>query len=98
MPDRTHQICLIEVVRVGHLRMTDGSHEVDLMIEGLDGALVACDVKLTATPCDDDVEHLVWLRGKLGDALTDTVVLTTGKEAYRRRDGVAVVPLALLGL
>jgi len=25
------------------------------------------------------------------------VVLTTGKHAYRRQDGVAVVPVALLG-
>src|SRR5690606_4579307 len=34
---------------------------------------------------------------RMGDALTDMVVLTTGQDAYRRRDGVAVIPLALLG-
>jgi hypothetical protein len=27
----------------------------------------------------------------------DAAVLTTGKAAYRRTDGVAVIPLALLG-
>ena len=27
----------------------------------------------------------------------DRVIVTTGPEAYRRKDGIAVVPLALLG-
>jgi uncharacterized protein len=30
--------------------------------------------------------------------LIDAVVVNTGPEAYRRKDGVAVVPLALLGI
>lgn len=47
---------------VGHLRTRNGDHEIDLMIEGLDGALIACEVKLTATVNDDDVKHLIWLR------------------------------------
>jgi hypothetical protein len=29
--------------------------------------------------------------------MLDAVVVNTGKEAYRRRDGIAVVPAALLG-
>ena len=33
----------------------------------------------------------------IGDEQADAVVLTTGSEAYRRADGIAVVPLALLG-
>jgi hypothetical protein len=37
------------------------------------------------------------LRDQVGDDLRDLVILTTGPEAYRREDGVAVVPLALLG-
>jgi hypothetical protein len=31
------------------------------------------------------------------DRVVDLVMLTTGSEAYRRKDGIAVVPLALLG-
>lgn len=31
------------------------------------------------------------------DDIADLVVLTTGQRAYRRPDGIAVVPLALLG-
>jgi hypothetical protein len=29
--------------------------------------------------------------------LVDAVVITTGEEAYRRSDGIAVVPASLLG-
>jgi hypothetical protein len=39
----------------------------------------------------------LWLREKLGDELVDAVVVTTGGEAFRRKDGIAVVPLTLLG-
>ena len=43
------------------------------------------------------VRRLVWLAGELGYELLDRLVVTTGSEAYRRPDGIAVVPLALLG-
>lgn len=41
--------------------------------------------------------HLRWLQGALGAEVLDKIVVTTGNEAYRRSDGVAVVPAALLG-
>lgn len=83
--------------RVHHLREQDGRHEVDLIVEGLGRRLVAVEIKLTAAPGDRDVRQLLWLKEKLGDALTDMAVITTGKYAYRRQDGVAVIPAALLG-
>ena len=46
---------------------------------------------------DRDVRHLAWLKERIGDRLLDSVVVTTGPTAYRRADGVAVIPLALLG-
>ena len=82
--------------RVFHLRTNDGRHEIDIIVER-DSGVLALEVKLAATVDDDDVKHLVWLRDKLGIDLIDAVVLTTGPLAYRRRDGIAVVPLALLG-
>lgn len=82
---------------VAHLRTKGGEHEVDLVVERADGRVLAMEVKLTYSVADDDVRHLLWLRDRLGDDLVDAVVLTTGADAYRRRDGVAVVPLALLG-
>ncbi|MFC8732890.1 hypothetical protein ACFT5B_10560 [Luteimicrobium sp. NPDC057192] len=59
--------------------------------------MLAIEVKLARTAQDDDVKHLRWLRDQLGDDLLDAVVVTTGPEAYRRPDGIAVVPAALLG-
>ena len=83
--------------RIGHLRTHNGDREVDLIIEGPEGQVVAIEVKLAATVTDSDVRHLHWLRDQLPDAVVDLVVITAGKYAYRREDGVAVVPLALLG-
>lgn len=82
---------------VGHLRTRDGGQEVDLIVERYDGTVVGFEVKLAASVTDSDVRHLHWLADQLGDRLADRVILTTGRDAYRRRDGVAVVPLALLG-
>lgn len=83
--------------RVGHLRTKNGDHEVDLIVETNDTRCTAIEVKLADTVRDVDVRHLLWLRGQLGQRLSDCVILNTGPRAYRRPDGVAVVPLALLG-
>ena len=84
---------------VGHLRTNADrySREIDLIVEGDDRQVLAIEVKLGASVGDDDVRHLLWLGDQIGDRLVDKVVITTGDTAYRRRDGVAVIPLALLG-
>lgn len=83
--------------RVGHLRTHRGDHEIDLIVERGDGKVVAIEVKLGASIADRDVRHLRWLREHLGDDLLDALVVSTGGEAYRRADGIGVVPAALLG-
>lgn len=80
-----------------HLRTRNGDHEVDLIVERADGKIVALEVKLGAVVEDRDVRHLRWLQKELGPDVLDVAVLTTGPTAYRRPDGIAVVPLALLG-
>lgn len=80
-----------------HLRTRNGDHEVDLVVRRPDGGVVAIEVKLSATVGDADVRHLHWLRDRIGTGLVDSVVVTTGSQAYRRTDGVAVVPAGLLG-
>lgn len=82
---------------VSHLRAHRGEREVDLIVEDPDGRIVAIEVKLAEAINDHDVRHLNWLREQLGDRLVERVVVTTGPSAYRRRDGVVVAPLALLG-
>ncbi len=83
--------------RVGHLRTQRGEHEVDLIVESGDHSVVAIEVKAAAEVTDRDVKHLLWLREQLGADVRDLVVITTGSHAYRRPDGVAVVPASLLG-
>lgn len=81
----------------GHLRTFSGNREVDLVVEAQDKRVVAVEVKLKRTVKDDDVRNLRWLRSTIGDELLDAIVITTGENAYRRSDGIGVVPAALLG-
>jgi predicted AAA+ superfamily ATPase len=83
--------------RIAHLRTGNGDHEVDLIAVRNDGRVVAIEVKLADRVQDADVKHLTWLRTKIGDDLVDAAVVYAGKQAYRRDDGIAVIPLALLG-
>jgi len=82
--------------QIGHLRTWSGDREVDLIVER-GRQIVAFEVKLGQVVDDRDVRHLVWLRDELGDDLADAAVITTGRAAYRRADGIAVIPAALLG-
>lgn len=82
--------------RTHHLRTRGGDHEVDLIVER-GRRVVGIEVKLGGGVRDSHVRHLHWLRDRVGDDLADAVVVTTGTDAYRRRDGIAVVPAALLG-
>jgi predicted AAA+ superfamily ATPase len=79
-----------------HLRTQAGRHEVDCIVER-DGAVVALEVQLSGSVEDSDVRHLNWLETQIGADLVERVVVTTGGDAYRRKDGVAVIPLGLLG-
>lgn len=83
---------------VGHLRTASGEHEIDLIVERADGRVLALEVKLSTSVGDRDVRHLRWLSERLGSDVVDSIVVTTGAYAYRRSDGVGVVPAALLGV
>ena len=83
--------------RVYHLRQHGGRREIDLIVERSDQRILALEVKLGAAVQDDDVKNLLWLREHLGERCVDAVVVHTGPRAYRRADGIAVVPAALLG-
>ena len=83
--------------RLYHLRQQGGRREVDLIVERADQRVVAIEVKLSGTVDKSDVKHLLWLREQIGDDLLDAIVINTGPHAYRRKDGIAVIPAALLG-
>ncbi|WP_236833764.1 DUF4143 domain-containing protein [Blastococcus sp. KM273129] len=82
---------------VAHLGTKGGEREIDFIVTGPTGRVLALEGKLTHAVSDSDVRHLRWLTEQLGPDLVDAAVITTGPDAYRRADGIAVVPLALLG-
>ena len=82
--------------RLGHFRTRNGDREVDFIVQR-GRRVVAFEVKLSAAVDDSDVRHLRWLRDRLGPQLADAAVITTGELAYRRSDGIALIPAALLG-
>lgn len=82
--------------QVSHYRDHDGRHEVDFIVHRGHAEAVGVEVKLKASITDHDVRHLHWLKKALPEQVVDLVVINSGTHAYRRQDGVAVVPLALL--
>lgn len=83
--------------RVHHFRTKAGEREADFIIETPARRILAVDAKLAAVIGRSDTEHLRWLRAHLGDRFAGGVILSTGTEAYRDEDGIAIIPLALLG-
>ncbi|MDE0268163.1 MAG: DUF4143 domain-containing protein [Acidimicrobiaceae bacterium] len=81
---------------VCHLRSWSGAREVDLIV-GHEQGILAIEVKLASEVQQRDTQHLQWLRDRIGPALLDAVVVTTGSRAYRDNNGIAIIPAALLG-
>jgi len=79
-----------------HFRTHKGDREIDAIVEADNGQVVAFEVKLGRSVKDQDVAHLLWLKSVMKDDLLDAIVVTTGQTAYRRRDGIGVVPASLL--
>ena len=95
------QLCLRTYTRVNSSNLyfmatRRGDHEIDFIVEK-GRSLIAIEVKLAPVVEDKDVQHLLWFRDRVGERLKDMILINSGNLAYRRKDGVAVVPAALLG-
>ena len=80
--------------RMHHLRVEQGRHEVDLLVELAGGRLLAFEIKASAAPTADDARHLAWLRDSLGDAFVAGVVLHTGPRVFPLGDRLQAIPIA----
>ncbi|PZF79612.1 ATP-binding protein [Jiangella anatolica] len=80
---------------LSHLRTAD-RREVDFILEGPRGRIVAVEVKASASPGAAAVKGLRWLRERLGDRLHAGILLHLGHEAASRGDGVYTVPISAL--
>ena len=82
---------------VAHLRTRNGDHELDLILTDIAGNALAIEVKLAGTVSGSDTGHLKWFERTCGSKVLDRLIVNTGPIAYRRPDGIGVIPLALLG-
>ncbi|WP_448058728.1 ATP-binding protein [Cellulomonas hominis] len=82
---------------VHHYRERSGDLEVDLVVERRDGAWIGIEVKLGQHRVDEAATALHALADRRVARPPEALVVITGGEyAYRREDGVDVVPLATL--
>lgn len=83
---------------VYHYRERAGELEVDLIVERLDGAWVGVEVKMGSNLIDQAATALQRLAAaRVVRPPAALIVVTATQYAYRRDDGVMVVPLGLLG-
>ncbi|SEF17304.1 ATP-binding protein [Jiangella alba] len=78
-----------------HFRTAD-RQEVDFVLEGPGGRIIAIEVKASASPGASALKGLRWLRDKLGDRLHAGILLHLGTEAASRGDGIYALPLSSL--
>ncbi len=84
---------------VYHYRDKSGL-ESDMIVQLRDGRWAAIEVKLGQKQIDDAAENLLALKNRIDkDKMggpSFLMIITGGQYAYRRKDGVWVVPLACL--
>jgi uncharacterized protein len=92
---RKQAAMLDEPLQFAHFRDRSGS-EVDLVIERLDGSVLAIEVKAATSSGLADAKGLLHLRNTLGDRFLAGVVLHTGPLAARLDDRIWASPIAAL--
>ena len=83
----------------------DSGLEADAIVERADGSWAAFEMKLSPAEVDEAAESLMRLRGKLlknrnaraKDPSFLAVITDAGEAAYRRPDGMFVIPIRTLG-
>lgn len=80
------------VAGVGHWRTRDGD-EVDLVVEGEDGSVVAFEVKAAQRVDARELAPLRKLRGAVGSAFVAGVALHLGSQSYTPEDRLHVLPV-----
>jgi predicted AAA+ superfamily ATPase len=82
--------------RLRHFRTSSGDHEVDFIIEK-GKTIIAIEVKIAPTITGAELRHLHWLENQFTEYHVIKMVINSGPNAYTRKDGIHIVPLALLG-
>ncbi|MGL5829967.1 MAG: ATP-binding protein, partial [Angustibacter sp.] len=83
---------LPEAITAGHWRTRDG-HEVDLVLERDDGAVIAIEVKASSLVTESDFRSLRKLRSILGRDFTAGAILYLGEQSFTQEDRLHVLPV-----
>jgi uncharacterized protein len=70
--------------------------EIDFVLEGPGGAVVAIEVKATASPGSDTARHLRWFKERIGDRFRAGIVLHLGSRSSSFGDGIVAMPVSAL--
>ena len=85
--------------RLHHYRDHQG-HEVDLVIERSDGAVVAVEIKATSSPSVAHLHQAAWLRDRIDAAASGTfragILLHTGEQRFTVGDRLHIQPIDCL--
>ena len=79
-----------------YVKTHKGEHEVDFIMKR-GSKVIACEGRFSPTAVSSDGRHLRWFADRMGKDCCDMMIITAGSVAYRRPDGIAVVPAILLG-
>ncbi|MGP5660366.1 ATP-binding protein [Corynebacterium falsenii] len=82
---------------VFHYRDMKGRDEIDVVVEAGDGSWIGFEVKLSADVADDAAAKLLAVAAKMERPATALGIIVPDGPAYRRDDGVYVLPLTTLG-
>ena len=82
--------------RLFFVKTHKGDREIDFVLQK-GTKVIACEVKFSPTIAPSDGKHLSWFVNKVGRDCCDALIISAGSVAYRRKDGIAVVPASLLG-
>ena len=80
------------ITGLGHWRTYEG-HEVDLVVERDDGAVIGFEVKAATRVAGNDFRGLRKLRDTVGEAFVAGVVLYTGARGYNYEDRLHALPI-----
>lgn len=95
MQVRAEVACMYPSPRLHHLRVENGRHEVDLVLDLGNGKVFGIEFKAGAAPTLDDARHLVWLRDQYGSKFVGGVVLHSGRAVTELDDRIGAVPLSM---
>ena len=83
-------------LRSHHYRNHQG-HEIDLVIERADGAVVAVEIKATSSPSVTQLHHVGWLRDRIDAASPGAfragILLHTGEQSFTVGDRLRLCPI-----